>query len=255
MVFVKYNAVSKKFETVGADADTVDGKHASDFARNLGTWSSGSVEELALQSSSGFVAISSAVTGMPSDGLAWAATVNGTTKHRQIQAQAFGAPGCIYSKVYDSSTAKWSAWAKVEAGTLDGKSASEFGQNLGLWKDGAIKDKLLAETCSGFVLINSGVTGMPSDGSSWFGVVQRYSDNLKGILVYRFGDGKAFTLVYSGGNWYGWKDTADGGNAAKVGGAALQTSAGTVGLHQMFSGTTAAAKANIPAGAWYGLHS
>ena len=99
------------------------------------------------------------------------------------------------------------------ADTVDGKHASDFGQNFGLWDSGDIKDKILEVTCNGFVLINSGVSGMPFDGSSWFGIVQRYSNNLKSILVYRFGTGTAHNLIYMNGTWIGWKNLADGGNA------------------------------------------
>lgn len=109
-----------------------------------------------------------------------------------------------------------------DADTFDGKHASEFGQNLGLWDSGDIKDKILGTDCSGFVLINSGVSGMPFDSTSWFGVVQRYSDNIKGILVYRFGSGMGYNLIYLNGTWIGWKGLADGGNAASVNGYSIE---------------------------------
>lgn len=109
-----------------------------------------------------------------------------------------------------------------DADTFDGKHASEFGQNLGLWDSGDIKDKILGTDCNGFVLINSGVSGMPFDSTSWFGVVQRYSDNIKGILVYRFGSGMGYNLIYLNGTWIGWKGLADGGNAASVNGYSIE---------------------------------
>lgn len=161
MVLVKYNTISKQFETVGANADTLDGKHAVSFVQYGGVISSGSLLEYAL---------------------------------------ALNGPAYIY-----------------------------------------VKDA---------------VTGTPVEGQDFFAEIRK-RDSTCEIVATRFNTGEVFTNCYNSGvsAWYGWKNLSDGGNAAKVGGAGLQTAAGTVGLHQMFTGTTAAAKANIPAGAWYGLHS
>ena len=51
-----------------------------------------------------------------------------------------------------------------------------------------------------------------------------------------------------------WRDIADGGNAATVGGAAVVTSA-ALGLHRLASGTDEATTTSCPVGCWYGRHS
>ena len=133
------------------------------------------------------------------------------------------------------------------ADTVDGKHASDFGQNFGLWDSGDIKDKILEVTCNGFVLINSGVSSMPFDGSSWFGIVQRYSNNLKSILVYRFGTGTAHNLIYMNGTWIGWKNLADGGNAetAKTATNATKATTATTASTANKAGTLATTPTNV----------
>lgn len=120
----------------GGNADTVDGKHATDFAQNFSSWTTGTVKTLLLAAKSGFVFVQPNVTGMPVDGKYWFGIIHGTDSHRQLITTNISTNE-IYTIVYNSALAedkRWSAWKNVADGgdalTLNGVAASEYLQRI-----------------------------------------------------------------------------------------------------------------------------
>ena len=112
----------------------------------------------------------------------------------------------------------WSAWRNVSNGgnaeTLDELHESSFAQNIGTWSEGNIKDSLLSCQRSGFVWIQPGVTGMPYDGTYWFGTVNCTSVHRQ-LTVSNISNTAVYTISWNNGeqSWEAWKNIADGGNA------------------------------------------
>lgn len=104
------------------------------------------------------------------------------------------------------------------ADTLEDKSASDFVQNVPAWSSGDIKDLVLSAT-SGFVFINSGVTGMPIDGAYWFGQINASSAH-RLFTATSVGTGARYDLSYNNGlgTWSEWRNQSEGGNAATLDG-------------------------------------
>lgn len=183
--------------------------NSDDFVQNLKMWSTGDIETLALESVSGLVTISSAVTGMPIDSAAWIGTVNATSTHRQISVQPFGSPSLLYSKIYNASTQTWSAWTKIDAGSIDGKKATDLLQNLGTLTSGSLLDYILTLPASGFIYCNGNVTDTPVVGT-YFIVDVRKMGTTYGVTAIKFNSGEIYTNRYNSTSkaWYGWKQMA-----------------------------------------------
>lgn len=183
--------------------------NSDDFVQNLKMWSTGDIETLALKSVSGLVTISSAVTGMPIDSAAWIGTVNATSTHRQISVQPFGSPSLLYSKIYNASTQTWSAWTKIDAGSIEGKKATDLLQNLGTLTSGSLLDYILTLPASGFIYCNGNVTDTPVVGT-YFIVDVRKMGTTYGVTAIKFNSGEIYTNRYNSTSkaWYGWKQMA-----------------------------------------------
>lgn len=97
------------------------------------------------------------------------------------------------------------------------------------------------------IAINYKGTGTAGSDSMW--VRQIYISANTSIT-----DPRLYQRYISASNVSDWRDIADGGNAATVGGAAVVTSA-ALGLHRLASGTDEATTTSCPVGCWYGKHS
>lgn len=112
----------------GGNADTVDGKHASDFMQNLGTLTTGSLLDYVLTlTSSGSLFISSSVTDTPISGLYYGVDV---IRHKGgdyvITATRFNGGG-VWTNRYNAGAKKWYGWANVADG---GNAASVGGRSI-----------------------------------------------------------------------------------------------------------------------------
>ena len=105
------------------------------------------------------------------------------------------------------------------ADTVDNKHANEFMQFLGDFRSGSILETVLTLSGTGYIYFGgANCTDMPVDGQYYFAEVRKLSTNYE-IIATQFGTGTVFTNRYNGSSqtWYGWKNVADGGNAASVG--------------------------------------
>ena len=122
------------------------------------------------------------------------------------------------------------------ADTVDGKHASEFMQFLGDFRSGSILDTILTLNSSGYIYFGgSNCTDMPVGGGYFFGEVREHS-TLYEIIATNIGTGAVYTNRCNNSHvWYGWKNVADGGNAATVNGLTVQTA---VPANAKFTDTT-----------------
>lgn len=105
------------------------------------------------------------------------------------------------------------------ADTVDNKHASDFMQFLGDFRNGSILETVLTLSGTGYIYFGSAnCTDMPVGGQYYFAEVRKLSTNVE-IIATQFGSGTVFTNRYNGASqvWSGWKNVADGGNAASVG--------------------------------------
>ena len=110
------------------NADTVDGKHASDFMQNLGTLTTGSLLDYVLTLTvSGYLLVTGKVTDTPVSGVNFFVDViRHTNGDYSITATRFNAGG-VYTNRYNASMAKWYGWANVADG---GNAASVGGKTI-----------------------------------------------------------------------------------------------------------------------------
>ena len=126
----------KNFSDNG-NADTVDGKHASEFMQFLGDFRSGSILETVLTlNSSGYVYFGSAnCTDMPVNGQYYWAEVRKLSTSYEIIATQFGS-GAVFTNRYNGASKVWYGWKNVADGgnadTLDGLHANEIASNPNL---------------------------------------------------------------------------------------------------------------------------
>lgn len=119
------------------NADTVDGKHASDFMQNLGILNTGSLLDYVLTlTESGSFFITSGVTDTPISGLYYGVDViRYSGGDYVITATRFNGGG-VWTNRYNAGMAKWYGWANVADGgnadTLDGLHANEIASNPNL---------------------------------------------------------------------------------------------------------------------------
>ena len=215
--------IPDKLPADGGNADTVDGKHASDFMQNLGILNTGSLLNYVLTLTvSGSFFVSSSVTDTPVSGLFYGVDViRHTGGDYVITATRFNGGG-VWTNRYNAGAKKWYGWVNVADGgnadTVDGKHASDFMQFLGDFRSGSILDTVLTLESSGYVYFGSAnCTDMPVDGAFFYGEVRKYS-TLYEIIATNIGTGAIFTNRCNNSHvWYGWKNVSDGGNAASVG--------------------------------------
>ena len=183
--------------------------NSDNYVQNLKMWSTGDIETLALESVSGLVTISSAVTGMPIDSAAWIGSVNATSTHRQISVQPFGNPSLLYNKIYNASSQTWSAWTKVDAASIEGKKVTDLLQNLGTLTSGSLLDYVLTLPASGFIYCNGDVTDTPVAGTYFIVDIHKMGTTY-GITATKFNSGEIYTNRYNSTSkaWYGWKQMA-----------------------------------------------
>ena len=206
----------------GGNADTLDGKHASEFMQFLGDIRNGSLLDYVLSlNKSGFLYCGGAnCTDMPVDGAYFVVEVRCYGNVRVATATDFST-GIVYINRYSGTT--WFGWHRVADGgnadTVDGKNASDFMQNLGALTTGSLLDYVLTLTSSGSFFVSNNVTDTPVSGLFYGVDVIRHTGGDYVITATRFNGGGVWTNRYNAGakKWYGWSNVADGGNAASVG--------------------------------------
>ena len=126
----------KNFSDNG-NADTVDGKHASDFMQNSGILNTGSLLDYVLTMTvSGSLFVTGNVTDTPISGLYYGVDViRPSGGDYVITATRFNGGG-VWTNRYNAGMAKWYGWANVadngNADTLDGLHANEIASNPNL---------------------------------------------------------------------------------------------------------------------------
>ena len=119
------------------NADTVDGKHASEMLQNLGYFNSGNLLNYALvEKTSGFVFVGNEVTGMPYDNTYWFVSIEHTANHCKITATDINNHRKTFNIVYNDTLSKWDEWINIADGgnadTLNGLHANEIASNPNL---------------------------------------------------------------------------------------------------------------------------
>ena len=230
-----------KLKTVGGNltmvdnADTLDGKHASDFVQNI----------LNLNHHFSMVYGDHAyITNVIDNNVPNIPIVSNYTHIIDCsdngEVETALSIGVDYTKnvyVYRKNDGIWKNIADGgNADTLDGLHESSFAQNIGVWNEGDIKDLLLACQKSGFVWIQPGVTGMPNDGTYWFGIADCHTVHRQ-LIVRDIQNSVSYCMRWNNGTqtWISWRNLADGGNAATVNGLTVQTA---VPANAKFTDTT-----------------
>ena len=201
----------------GGNADTLDGKHASDFVENM------------LNQNYHFSMVfgdhAYITTEMDSNVPNLPIVSNYThivSRRDSGEVETVLSIGADYTKNVYAYRKTDGIWKNLSDGgnadKLDGLHESSFAQNIGVWNEGDIKDLLLACQKSGFVWIQPGVTGMPSDNMYWFGIADCHTVHRQ-LIVRNISNNVAYSISWNNGvqKWYGWSNIADGGNAASVG--------------------------------------
>lgn len=154
------------------------------------------------------------------------------------------------------------------ANTVDGLHAIDFSQIINYGNTSTdtksavgIEGKITAYWCNSWT---DYPTGLPDGQGTILAINYRGSgtagsDGIWARQVYisatsSFSNPRIYQRFIKATNVSDWKDIADGGNAATVGGAAVVTSA-ALGLHRLASGTDEATTTSCPVGCWYGKHS
>ena len=110
----------------GGNADTIDGKHASDFMQWLGYYSSGSILTIAAElNKSGAIYCSRNVTDLPESNKYFFVNILNSDGTIQLTATGFDT-GKTYTNRYDTVSKTWYGWANVadggNAATVGGKT-------------------------------------------------------------------------------------------------------------------------------------
>lgn len=226
----------------GGNADTIDGKHYSDFVNYLGEITD--VNNILNNPEYGDCSYEGIISSnvATSIGLSSAVATEWSIKcFRATEGSGFQIAVPIYNS---SETPKyriaakhplngsaysigWDNWQNFSDGgnadTVDGKNASDFMQNLGILTTGSLLDYVLTLTESGSFFISDNVTDTPISGLFYGVDVIRHSGGDYVITATRFNGGGVWTNRYNAGmaKWYGWSNVADGGNAATVGGKTI----------------------------------
>lgn len=239
--------IPTKLPANGGNADTVDGKHATDFAQNISSWTTGTVKTLLLAAKSGFVFIQPSVTGMPVDGKYWFGIIHGTGSHRQLITTNISTNE-IYTIVYNSALAedkRWSAWKNVADGgdalTLNGVSAYEYqrrirhGINIGTNPDATDNQGLYFFGKEGTTLATGSISNAIATNGDSVTTIDARNNKASDQARYRIDI----------------RSNADGSGYVAV---TAPSSSGRSALRNISSGSPAATTALCPAGAWYGQY-
>ena len=245
--YAKKSDIPTKLPADGGNADTVDGKHATDFAQNISSWTTGAVKTLLPAVKSGFVFIQPNVTGMPVDGKYWFGIIHGTGSHRQLIATNISTSE-MYTIVYNSALAedkRWSSWKNVAGGgdamTLNGVAASEYlqrirhGVDIGTNPAATDNRGLYFLGKDGSVLATGSISNAIATNGDSVTTIDARNNKASGQARYRLDI----------------RSNADGGGYVAV---TAPSSSGRSALRNISSGSPAATTALCPAGAWYGQY-
>lgn len=245
--YAKKSDIPTKLPANGGNADTVDGKHATDFAQNISSWTTGAVKTLLLAAKSGFVFIQPSVTGMPVDGKYWFGIIHGTGSHRQLIATNISTSE-MYTIVYNSALAedkRWSSWKNVADGgdalTLNGVSAYEYqrrirhGINIGTNPDATDNQGLYFFGKEGTTLATGSISNAIATNGDSVTTIDARNNKASEQARYRIDI----------------RSNADGSGYVAV---TAPSSSGRSALRNISSGSPAATTALCPAGAWYGQY-
>ena len=106
-----------------SNAETLDGKHESSFAQNIGVWNEGNIKDLLLScTKSGFVFIQPGVTEMPINKTYWFGLVDCNTAHRQLIVHNIS-NNVSYSITWNNGVQTWTVWSNL----ADGGNAASVG--------------------------------------------------------------------------------------------------------------------------------
>lgn len=237
----------------GGNADTVDGKHASDFAAASNPVISGtmSLTRSNTTTSNQIFAYQNALRLRCSD----------TNAADKTYYDIIISPTGLYKEGYSNGTliSKGNLIDGGNADTLDGKHANDFAQMRG---DIADCDDAIA---FGTYNITPETKNAPT--ADYYHLVVEPAANgawIKQTAVLCNADApliNSFTRININGTWSAWSNIADGGNALTATYASYANYAGTLAntasnicLRSLSSGTAAANTTNCPVGAWYGQY-
>ena len=243
--YAKKSDIPTKLPADGGNADTVDGKHATDFLQNLGYLNSGSLLNYAfVEKTSGFVFVGNEVTGMPYDSTYWFASIEHTTDHCKITATDINTSK-TFIDVYNDVLKKWSGWSNAADGgdalTLNGVSAYEYqrrirhGINIGTNPDATDNQGLYFFGKEGTTLATGSISNaIATNGDSVTTIDSRNN---------KASDQARYKLDI--------RSNADGSGYVAV---TAPSSSGRSALRNISSGSPAVTTALCPTGAWYGQY-
>lgn len=222
--------------TEAMNADTVDGKHASEFLQNITQWTSGSVKDhLLATKTSGVVWINKSCTDLPTNVSAtwWYGIVLHSVTHYCLIVTNIN-NNSTFAITYNAGTTppSWTNWRDLSNGgnaiMVNGHTVQSDVPANAKFTDTTYKAGSNIAIDSNNVITNTGVI--------------RITSKIKGAITYECGGSLPLTA-----------DIAINGlgSAAYQG---LQTNAATVGIHRMSAGTAEANNTNCPAGCWYGQY-
>lgn len=204
----------------GGNADTVDELHAASFLQNLGFWSTGSIKDLILSSStSGTVFIDNTVSGMPVDNAYWFGFID--RKITNIIARVVSINNkARYSITYNGSLQTWYGWVNETDGgnadTLDGLHASDFPRMMSDIADcnsameygtyNIVPETLNAPTANYYHLVVE-----PAASGAWIKQTAVLCDADASLIT-------PYIRININGTWSGWVRCNDGGNSDTVDG-------------------------------------
>ena len=243
--YAKKSDIPTKLPANGGNADTVDGKHASEMLQNLGYLNSGSLLNYALvEKTSGFVFVGNEVTGMPYDSTYWFASIEHTTDHCKITATDINTSKTFIDG-YNDVLKKWSGWSNVADGgdalTLNGVSAYEYqrrirhGINIGTNPDATDNQGLYFFGKEGTTLATGSISNAIATNGDSVTTIDARNNKASDQARYRIDI----------------RSNADGSGYVAV---TAPSSSGRSALRNISSGSPAATTALCPAGAWYGQY-
>lgn len=245
--YAKKSDIPTKLPANGGNADTVDGKHASEFLQNLSGWASGSVKDLLVSAKSGFVFIQNTVTDMPADNFYWFGYVHASSTHRQLVVGNIST-NAMFAISYNSGLAegkRWTAWKNLADGgdalTLNGVAAYEYlqrirhGVNIGTNPNATDTRGLYFWGKDGTALATGSVTNAIGTNGDSVTTIDARNNKASDQARYRIDI----------------RSNADGSGYVAV---TAPSSSGRSALRNISSGSPAATTALCPAGAWYGQY-
>ena len=251
----------------GGNADTLDGKHASEFASYQGYAPIYTGDILDIPEMGTYSCTVSGCTNLPSEIASWCYVT--AFKFRDAGYKRFICvalndvsvyPNVIWLASESNKTSDGKLlWSKANDGgnadTVDGKHASDFADNIykGYPKEGNCNNA----TAQGVYTVSNNSANAP--GSDFYTLIVDVAGSGAWIVqtaISASTESVAYRRTCINGNWGAWKNIADGGNADTANTAGtLATTAGNICLRNLSSGTAAATTDNCPVGAWYGQHS